>query len=167
MSACVSIIIGPALESDAVTLLLLLADQAAVHRSPSRYSFRSAVRLRHRPKVVVLFERDADGTPNEPLIQYCLARSGSCCVIFVCTGQRLSGLQPAPVPGRLVRLVFSSPLPPREARLLADIIRTLLGQEAHGRAGPSRNSVRNKLISTVPNAPHVQSRRPQQLAPKV
>jgi hypothetical protein len=80
-----SILVGPAKPAWARSLVRLLPTTCRVSRSASRQAFVRALRA-NAPSVIVLFDVDAEGIPNEPLLRVCAKYHPTSQVVFVHSG---------------------------------------------------------------------------------
>jgi hypothetical protein len=81
------ILIGPAIVAERRRLVSQLVATVDVECIDGREDFRRAVRLNEH-SVIVLYQCDAEGIPNEPLLRYCLERRRRS-IVYVSTGSRV------------------------------------------------------------------------------
>lgn len=80
-----SVLLGPASLPWPLSLERLLEKSCVVERSVSRDGFLKHLR-RAAPRVIVLFDTDERGTPNEPLLRHCARFCPTSDVVFVHPG---------------------------------------------------------------------------------
>jgi hypothetical protein len=131
------ILIGPAIVAERRRLVSQLVATVDVECIDGREDFRRAVRLNEH-SVIVLYQCDAEGIPNEPLLRYCLERRRRG-IVYVSTGSRVR--LPA-IEGNAARHVSQYLLkrygdPVQVARLAAFIAATVAERRAvHALARP-------------------------------
>ena len=107
-----SVLLGPASVDWSPSLERLLGTSCVVERSTSRDAFLK--QIRHAPpRVIVLFDTDEQGTPNEPLLRHCARYCPGADVIYVHPGPAMrmpSTWNAAPRRLRFVLLAGKSPL---------------------------------------------------------
>ena len=128
-----SVLLGPASLEWSPSLERLLAPSCVVERSASRDGFLRHIR-HAAPRVIVLFDTDERGTPNEPLLRHCARYCPSSDVIYV-------------HPGPAMRLPSSWSIAPRRIRFVM-----LAGQSPHQDAILIAEQVAD-AIAEQPSAP--------------
>ena len=115
-----SVLLGPASLDWSPSLERLLANSCVVEHSTSRDGFLKHIR-HATPRVIVLFDTDERGTPNEPLLRHCARYCPGSDVIYVHPGPAMrmpSSWSAAPRRIRFVLLAGKSPL--QDAILIAE-----------------------------------------------
>ena len=102
-----SLVLGPTRTGWPPSLERMLAKRCVVHSSDSRDSFLRHIK-RSTPRVIVLYETDERGTPNEPLLRICARYCPHTAVIFVHPGPALRLPSPWSMGPRPVRFVMLS-----------------------------------------------------------
>jgi hypothetical protein len=81
------ILIGPAIVAERRQLVSQLGATVGVECIDGREDFRRAVRSNEH-SAIVLYQCDAEGIPNEPLLRYCIERRRRG-IVYVSTGSRV------------------------------------------------------------------------------
>jgi hypothetical protein len=133
-----SILLGPAEASWLKSLERTLHNTCRVFHSATRQAFIHDLRA-NTPSVIVLFDADADGVPNQPLLQYCAKYRPRSDLVFVHLGAQVRLPSSwCPRPHAVSHLILTADSQSRRAtriaRFIEDLARRSSSEEARPRA---------------------------------